>query len=161
MSHIIGRGRYARAVYPIARVSGGGGGTGTGPTGPAGAAGAPGATGATGPTGFFGTLQEDGRTLAASLTTLDGDVACATGLPATPVPPSPSGGAIQVFVNGVSVDVGNGVKTLSCYFSADGGVTARSFSALSAGDLLYWNGSIAGFQLETADIIDFNYLTRA
>ena len=53
--------------------------------------------------------------------------------------------------------VGDGVKTLNCYFSADGGTTAKSVSALTSGDQLYWNGTVAGFDLDTSDVIDFDY----
>jgi len=64
---------------------------------------------------------------------------------------------VAVFVNGLMTTVGDGVKTLNCYFSADGGITAKSVSALASGDQLYWNGTVAGFDLDTSDVIDFDY----
>jgi hypothetical protein len=63
-----------------------------------------------------------------------------------------------VFVDGTQQDVGG--LTACCYFSADGGITARTLGPggnLAAGDLLYWNGSIAGFNLATSDTITLDY----
>lgn len=93
------------------------------------------------------------KEMTASVTASDGDVACATTLVAAPA----RSGYIGVFINGVPVTVGNAVKTKSCYFSADGGTTAKGFTNLAAGDTLYWNGSIAGYQLAITDRIDFFY----
>jgi hypothetical protein len=93
------------------------------------------------------------KNMAASLTAVDGAVACATALAATP-----SGGSyVEVQINGATQSLGNGVKTDSCYFSGDGGTTARAYSAIQASDLLYWVGSVAGFQLATTDRVNFNY----
>jgi hypothetical protein len=91
--------------------------------------------------------------MTASVTTADGQPACATAIAATP-----SGGSyVRVSVNGMGQNLGDGVKNTDCYFSADSGTTARAFSAIVSGDLLYWNGSIAGFQLAATDKIDFEY----
>jgi hypothetical protein len=57
----------------------------------------------------------------------------------------------------MAAKVGNAIKTDDCYFSADGGTTARSYDNLSAGDTLFWNGIIAGFDLEPSDLISFQY----
>lgn len=94
-------------------------------------------------------LSATNKNMVASLTTSDGDVGCATGLASSLT------GWVLVMVNGMSARVGNGVKTLDCYFSGDAGVTARTVGALQSGDLLYWNGSIAGYQLTPSDVIDF------
>jgi phage-related tail fiber protein len=99
------------------------------------------------------TLTTSNKEMAASLTTADFQVACATTLVAAPA----RGGHIGVLVNGRQTVVGNGVKTKSCYFSADSGTTAKTFANLAAGDTLYWVGSVAGYQLATTDLIDFNY----
>lgn len=73
---------------------------------------------------------------------------------------TPSGdGYVRVLVNGVGAELGDGVKTKDCYFSADGGTTARSIAAIATGDTLYWNGTIAGFDLATTDEIDMDYNT--
>lgn len=93
------------------------------------------------------------KAMAASLTTADNQSACSTTIAATP-----SGdGYVQVYVNGVHEVVGDGVKTKSCYFSGDGGTTARTIANITSGDTLYWVGSVAGYQLATTDIIDFDY----
>lgn len=83
MAFLIGRGRYAREVYPTASLPGARGPTGAagGPTGPTGAAstvtgptGSTGATGSTGPTGATGATGAIGPTvtnaIAGSTTTL-------------------------------------------------------------------------------------------
>lgn len=66
-------------------------------------------------------------------------------------------GYVQVLVNGIAYILGDGVKTKDCYFSVDSGLTARAISAIVAGDELFWNGVIAGFDLATTDDVDFNY----
>lgn len=94
------------------------------------------------------------KDMTASVTAADFDLACATALTTTP---APTGGYVAVLVNGAAQSVGDGVRTKSCYFSADGGATARTFAAIVAGDLLYWVGTVAGFQLAASDRIDFWY----
>ena len=91
--------------------------------------------------------------MVASVTTADSDAACATGIAATPN----SGSYVSVLVNGDCPELGNGVKTKDCYFSGDSGATARAFSAVVTADKLYWNGSIAGYQLAATDKISFEY----
>ena len=71
---------------------------------------------------------------------------------------TPAGdGYVQVLLNGIQVTLGDGVKTKDCYFSADAGSTARAITAITAADVLYWNGVVVGFDLETTDYLDFNY----
>jgi hypothetical protein len=100
------------------------------------------------------------KEMTASVTVADGDLACATALASTPASTS----YVQVIVNGVSVSVATAAAqktTRACYFSGDGGVTARNMGAggnIASGDLLYWNGSIAGYQLDATDRISFNYV---
>ncbi len=93
------------------------------------------------------------KNMTASVTTADGQVATVTTVATTPI----GDGYVEVSVNGLMVSLGDGVKTRDSYFSADGGTTARAISAIAAGDTLYWNGSIAGYQLATIDKIDFLY----
>ena len=93
------------------------------------------------------------KIMAASVTVADFDQACATAIVSTPSNHS----YVAVSINGVLQSVGDGVKTQSCYFSGNAGVTARSFATLTAGDLLYWVGSVAGFQLAATDQVDFYY----
>ena len=87
---------------------------------------------------------------AASATSSDGDTSGVT-IAAAPA------GMVNVIVNGIMQELGQGVKTKDCYFSADGGSTARAISAIAANDTLYWNGSVAGFQLDTNDKITLSY----
>ena len=70
-------------------------------------------------------------------------------------------GYVTVFINGIESDLGYGsTSSSSCYFSDDGGVTAKSIGSISIGDGLYWNNSISGFVLNTdlPDRISLNYL---
>jgi hypothetical protein len=60
------------------------------------------------------------KNIAALQTTANGQPSGAT-ITNTPV------GYVQVMVNGVQQWLGDGIKTASCYFSADGGVTAKSY----------------------------------
>jgi len=74
---------------------------------------------------------------------------------------APAGdGYARVFINGLAVECGDGVKTKDCYFS-DGAAGARAFGAIVASDPLYWNGVIAGYDLATTDEIDMDYATAA
>lgn len=101
------------------------------------------------------------KNMTASVTVADGNLACATAVAQTPVFSTDlNSGYIGVTVNGIWYDPSNGPGELaarSCYFSGDGGATARLLRAVVAGDLLYWNGSIAGFQLAGTDRIGFHY----
>jgi hypothetical protein len=92
--------------------------------------------------------------MSASVTTVDNDSATAT----TVASPNALGGYIGVRVNGIHYLVGDGTKVaVDAYFSGDGGVTARALSAVTTGDTLRWNGSIAGFQLAATDKIDLDF----
>lgn len=93
------------------------------------------------------------KSMPASTTTLDDQLACATPVAALPV------GWVGVEVNGVGYDPGDGTNVgVPCYFSGDGGTTPRAQDAIQVGDLLYWVGSVAGFQLNaTTDVVDFIY----
>lgn len=71
------------------------------------------------------------------------------------------GSNINVFINGININVGNGIKTRDCYFSSDGGATAKNFSNLQIGDLLYYNKTISGYKLDNVDKINFDYLCES
>ena len=91
------------------------------------------------------------KNMTASVTVSDNDAATAT----TVVKANALGGYIGVRVNGINQLVGDGTKvSVDCYFSGDGGVTARAMSAVAVADTLRWNGSVAGFQLAATDRID-------
>lgn len=64
---------------------------------------------------------------------------------------------VSVFVNGLLVTLGNGVKSKDCYFSPDGGTTARAVSDIAKTDELIWNGTIAGYDLDSSDRVDLEY----
>lgn len=69
------------------------------------------------------------------------------------------GGHVRVVVNGVEYAVGDGhrdnlgsfTNNVACYFSADGGATARAHAAIVSTDTLYWNGTHTGFDLAATD----------
>lgn len=64
-----------------------------------------------------------------------------------------------LYVNGLQTLVGNGSKTGAAYFSKDGGVTASNIGELDATDLLYFNPTIADYDLETHDTLTLVYPT--
>lgn len=70
------------------------------------------------------------------------------------------GSYVYITVNGQTFNVGNGITTDECYFSGDGGVTAKSFSSpnqIVSGDGLYWNGNIVGTNLYSTWVISIHY----
>jgi len=78
-------------------------------------------------------------------------------MPSTPI----SNSYVNVFVNGLQYQVGDGVtSSVPCYFSADGGITARGFefNNIQVGDSLYWNGTFNGFNLYSGWNILITYL---
>lgn len=84
--------------------------------------------------------------------------AAPTGLNITGTPND--GGAVAVYLNGVlySVADGNTQKTTSVfYFSLDNGVTALELAAIVPGADLFFNGVVAGFDLDTNDRITMLY----
>jgi hypothetical protein len=92
--------------------------------------------------------------MGALVTTVDGDLATGTAV----IQPPALGTYIVVMVNGVRYRVGDGTKVgVPCFFSDDGGDTAKAIVNIDAGDLLYWNGSVAGFELDNSDRIDLDY----
>lgn len=96
----------------------------------------------------------------ANNTTGDNVLAMNNGITEEPL----DGSYIEVKVNGVDYTVGDASKSTDCYFSADGGTTAKSFNSshingkVNAGDRLYWNGNNAGFNLVSTWKISLNYL---
>lgn len=64
---------------------------------------------------------------------------------------------VSVFVNGIMIEVGDGLKTKDCYFSDDLGVTAKAIEDIAINDELFFNGIIAGYNLDGNDEIDFVY----
>lgn len=67
-------------------------------------------------------------------------------------------GGVRVYVNGVEVNVGVG---LDCFFAPEdsGTPTPREFGSEQQNDYLWWNPSVAPYQLESTDSITYTYLT--
>ncbi len=93
----------------------------------------------------------DNKQMTASVTASDEVIATVTTLTTTPG----GDGYVGVRVNGIHVEVGNGVKAKACYFTDDSGTTAKAVGAIASGDELFWVGSAAGFELDATDRIDF------
>ncbi len=98
-------------------------------------------------------LTEDDKNRASAVTAGDNQT---TGLTITHTPAQ--GSYIGIFVNGILQVLGDASKVKDCYFSVDGGATARDILAIVAGDTLYWNGVLTGYNLDATDFIDMNYL---
>ena len=65
---------------------------------------------------------------------------------------------INVFVNGQQQRLGDGVTATDCYFAATASInTAKELSDLTSGDVLVWNGVIAGFRISGSDQVDIIY----
>lgn len=65
---------------------------------------------------------------------------------------------VDVIVNGVTYNVGDGVKTTDFYFSPNGGAAVKTLSTLTLGDELIFNGNISGIiTLDGNDKININY----
>ena len=92
--------------------------------------------------------------MSAEITVNDGNLACNTAILDTPVRAS----FIKVFVNGIEVNVGGATYPYDCYFSSDGGTTVKTLGYEKIGDKLYWNYSVANYNLDVIDLIDFHYL---
>ncbi len=100
-----------------------------------------------------GTPTKNDKFIPCLATVSDFDAATATGITETPV----SDGFVEVFVNGALQHLGDGVKTTDCFFSSDGGTTAKTIAGIAAGDILYWVQSIAGFELAVSDKLSYSY----
>ncbi len=72
------------------------------------------------------------------------------------------GSKIEVRINGIDANIGeaNDYSQKSCYFSPDGFII-RDFVDIVAGDELYWNGTLVGFDLDQDDDVDFIYQTSS
>lgn len=90
------------------------------------------------------------HTATIAITTDNGD----TGIDLDATPNS----ALDVYIQGVPMMIGDGVKTKDVYFSGDGGVTARTITNFVIGDRLYYNAVIIGADLDIGDFIRFEVL---
>lgn len=66
--------------------------------------------------------------------------------------------ALDVYIDGVPMMIGDGSKTEDIYFSSDGGSTAKNIINLAQGDTLYYNALIVGTSLLTSAEIRFEIL---
>ena len=91
-----------------------------------------------------------------SLSTLTSGNNSTTGITLSNTPSQYS--RVQLFVNGQFQKIGDGTfSNVDCYFSNDGGLSALLFTSLVSGNVLYWNGVSAGFELDATDEIDIIY----
>jgi hypothetical protein len=89
-----------------------------------------------------------------SATTVSNDFNTGVRLSATPITNS----YVGVTVNGLNVEVGDGVVTSDCYFSSNGTLSGvRYFSGVTSGDYFMWNTTISGYELDNTDKISFYY----
>lgn len=93
------------------------------------------------------------KDMVASVTTADNQIGCATAVSGTPANDS----YLKVEINGEGTPVGDGVKTKHCYFSADSGTTAKAIANIANGDIMYWVGSLAGYELAATDKVSFHF----
>jgi len=83
-----------------------------------------------------------------------GDDAIVTGVTLSSTPNDYS--RIEVYVNGQKQRLGDNVTTKDCYFGTAPS-TPIALNNLISGDQLYWNGTVAGFDLSSTDIIEIVY----
>lgn len=100
-------------------------------------------------------FSKNNLNMSANITTHDGDLACDNSIIDIPI----SNSLVRVFINGLEVNVGGKMFPYECYFSNDG-INVRNIGDERQGDKLYWNGTIANYQLDQNDSIDFIYLTN-
>lgn len=64
------------------------------------------------------------------------------------------------FVNGQQLLIGNGTLNAPLYFSKDNGITPSIYAEIDASDNLYWNSSIAGYDLDSNDNLTLIYASH-
>lgn len=109
-----------------------------------------------GGSGSSACMQEVIMNMAANEVTTD-DTLASDSLYLVPAPMPSSG--FMFFVNGQLLPIGDGSKNAPAYLSNDDGVTAVLFNEADSTCRLYWNPSIAGFDLETSDNLTLRYFT--
>lgn len=93
------------------------------------------------------------KSLVALATAADGDAVFDGTIAHTPA------GYVRVFVKGVAIHTSDGDKTGEAYWSMDGGLTAANLAELAGGfATLYWNGSIAEYELEAGWRVSLDYV---
>lgn len=64
---------------------------------------------------------------------------------------------VKVFVNGQALLLGTSTSGVDCYFSSDGGITAKTYEDIEASDTLYFNGQFVGWNLSDNDRVILIY----
>lgn len=75
------------------------------------------------------------------------------------VPAPMASTAFMLFVNGQYIQVGDGTTAAPAYLSNDGGATAVTHNEADSSSLLYWNPTVAGYDLEDTDTLTIHYFT--
>lgn len=101
-------------------------------------------------------LTHNDKNISATAANTDGSTASYTTISQTPV----QGSYVSVFIGGQEQLVGNGTTNSSCYFGTHSTIPKgfSSSNAIQAGDYLYWNPSISGFNLVNGQRISIHYL---
>ena len=109
-------------------------------------------------TGTTSRLSEYNTNMVAENTTSGSTLACNIAI----VNGNVTGSRVNVFINGVQVNVGS-LVTDDCYFSSDGGITPKPTGSELAGDKLYWRyvgaNPVSGYDLTIVDRVTFLHLT--
>lgn len=101
-------------------------------------------------TGGISTVND--KSLVASVTTASGQQ-IAAGITSTPKNDS----YVQVFVNGIKCQLGNGVNTVDVYFADPAfPLVPKAIAAITAGDILV-RGTNLGYDTDATDIIEYDY----
>jgi hypothetical protein len=66
--------------------------------------------------------------------------------------------ALDVYIDGVPMMIGDGSKTKDIYFSSDGGTTAKTILTLAEDDEMFYNAVIVGTSLLTTAVVRLEIL---
>jgi len=89
-------------------------------------------------------------------TNSDGDFLTSATFNQTPI----VGSSLSLLVNGQTYVSANGaaqVADSAFYVTDQNGVTVRSHGGYEAGDRFRWNGSVAGYEIESEDLLKISY----
>ena len=100
-----------------------------------------------------GRFSDQNKDMVGLVTTADGDQAVGIGI----VDPVLTETAVDVFVNGMKIFVDPTAG--EAFFRDSTGTITRPQAFAQQGDILYWQGSFAKYELDATDRIDYVYLT--
>jgi len=98
-----------------------------------------------------GTLKRD---ISTNPTAVAASATGSTGLTISSTPSSD--GHVQVFINGLSYNIGSATNS-EVFFSNDNGTTAKTIVNIASGDTLFFSGTTSGHSLEIDDVIQIVY----